>query len=84
MFTGMHHSREPLSLAMNVYIFSKIIYDYNHGSVETKDLLANSILWFIPIINIDGYRLIEDHYFSSGNHELIYIRKNRRKHKECS
>ena len=82
LFTGLHHAREPISLTMNLYIITKTLFDFFHGDNNIKDVLSNSILIFIPAINIDGYNEIIDIYEKT----IVLtqtIRKNRRKFKEC-
>ncbi len=34
MFTGLHHAREPMSVSMNVYLATFVIYSQLHGNKE--------------------------------------------------
>nr|CCA17749.1 conserved hypothetical protein [Albugo laibachii Nc14] len=51
LFTGMHHSREAL-----VYTIDVLLQDVDkHRNIEALALLSSRELWFIPLVNPDGY-----------------------------
>lgn len=82
LFTGVHHAREPLSLSMNIYLLGKILFDYYHNDQNIKEILSNTMLIFIPALNVDGYEFINEIY--EKNYTLnLDIRKNRRKFPNC-
>lgn len=80
LFTGLHHARETMSLTMNIYLFTKLLFDFYHDKNNTEELFRRSKLCFIPAVNTDGYNYIEEAYINSGR--LASIRKNR-KQTEC-
>jgi len=54
LYTGMHHAREPMSF-MNLYYFIYWILE-NYGVDDRATQILNSReMWFIPIVNPDGY-----------------------------
>ena len=56
-FTGMHHGREPLSMMMNIYL---ILHLLSLPKFYLHLFLSSTNLYFLPIINIDAYKLSED------------------------
>jgi hypothetical protein len=60
---------------MNLYLLLKICYGYKIRDTETMALLNSTILYFIPIVNVDGFKHISDEFEKSQ--KLLYIRKNR-------
>lgn len=78
LFTGMHHAREPVSMTMNVYILLKMIHLNLAGGVEARELLDSVNVYFIPIINVDGYIENNKIFSQKKNLESCKIRKNRR------
>ena len=54
LFTGLTHAREPLSM-MNLYYFANWICENYNSDLTANYLLDNREMWFIPIINPDGY-----------------------------
>ena len=54
LYTGLHHAREPMSF-MNLYYFIYwILENYNIDERATQ-ILNTREMWFIPIVNPDGY-----------------------------
>lgn len=82
LFTGMHHAREPLSYMMNLYVIVNCLYSHQRNDAKIKKVFNQSVLWFLPIVNLDGYRKIIDDFKQRGtlNEE---IRKNRRRGSNC-
>ncbi|KAL7688766.1 putative peptidase M14, carboxypeptidase A, 1, 4-beta cellobiohydrolase [Plasmopara halstedii] len=50
LYTGMHHARESM-----VYTIDILILDYRNGDLAALELLTSRQLWFILIVNPDGY-----------------------------
>ncbi|KAK1942025.1 Carboxypeptidase T [Phytophthora citrophthora] len=55
LFTGMHHAREPVSMMNLVYTINILTTDYRNGDLAALELLASRQLWFILVVNPDGY-----------------------------
>ena len=53
LYTGLHHSREPMSY-MNLFYFMDWVLENYQSEVLANHLLDNRELWFIPAINPDG------------------------------
>lgn len=82
ILTGMHHAREPLSYMMNIYLISNLIYNSLRNDTKINKVLNQSLIWFIPALNLDGYRKIID-IFQKENRLEDGIRKNRRPNSLC-
>ncbi len=54
LFTGLTHSREPLSMMNLFYFVQQLVEQYGIDS-ELTYLTNNREMWFIPVINPDGY-----------------------------
>jgi hypothetical protein len=78
LFTGMHHGREPASLLMNLYVLLYLLKGYTNNNPATLELLANVNIYFIPMINVDGYRENNIQFDLFRNFNAAMIRKNRR------
>ena len=78
LFTGMHHSREPVAMMMNLYIILHLI---SLPSSFRNYLLNNINIYFIPIINIDGYIYNSEQYEKTKNLNNCLVRKNRNPYK---
>lgn len=75
LFTGLTHAREPLSM-MNLFYYVQHLCE-NYGIDEEVTFLVNQRqMWFVPILNPDGYVWNEDYY--NNNEAPGYHRKNRR------
>ncbi|SFT68462.1 Por secretion system C-terminal sorting domain-containing protein [Lishizhenia tianjinensis] len=73
LYTSIHHAREPGSLIQNIYFMWYLLENYGSDPAVTY-LLDNTELYFIPMINPDGYVYNETtNPFGGGMH-----RKNRR------
>ena len=73
LFTGLTHAREPLSM-MNLFYFASWICENYNSDLTANYLLDNREMWFIPIINPDGYAYNESISPDGGGMH----RKNRR------
>ncbi|EGR29279.1 zinc carboxypeptidase family protein, putative, partial [Ichthyophthirius multifiliis] len=55
---SLHHAREVMSLTMQLYTYAYLIYQYFQGDQQTIDFLKNNVIWFIPVVNVDGYEML--------------------------
>jgi hypothetical protein len=80
LFTGMHHGREPTSMMMNLYLIHKLVYlnTMYKNDTSISDLLNSVNIYFIPILNVDGYKANNEIFQISGDINKCMIRKNRR------
>lgn len=65
LFTAMHHSREPAGMMSLVYTMWTLLEGYGTDP-EVTYLLDNRALWFIPIVNPDGYNRNATRYPNGG------------------
>lgn len=73
LFTALHHAREPESLSCLLYFMEHLLQGY--GKVpEVTYLVDHRQLWFVPVVNPDGYVYNELTNPSGGG----LWRKNRR------
>ncbi|TVZ51449.1 M14 family zinc carboxypeptidase [Dokdonia sp. Hel_I_53] len=54
LYTSIHHAREPMSLMNLVFYMWYLLENYETDSA-IKALVDNSELYFIPVVNPDGY-----------------------------
>ncbi len=54
LLTGLIHAREPLSM-MNLFYFAQLLGENYEMDPELNFLVNNREIWFIPVINPDGY-----------------------------
>ncbi|MFQ6677781.1 MAG: M14 family zinc carboxypeptidase [Fidelibacterota bacterium] len=73
LFTGLTHAREPLGMMNQFYFIQWLCENYNSDPVA-QHLVDNRELWFIPVINPDGYVYNESIAPNGGGMH----RKNRR------
>jgi len=56
LYTGLTHAREPLSMMNLFYFIQNICENYVAGNDSEATYLVNEReLWFIPVVNPDGY-----------------------------
>ena len=73
LYTGLTHAREPVSM-MNLFYFIQLLCE-NYGTDPELTFLVNEReMWFLPVINPDGYVYNEEVEPSGGGMH----RKNRR------
>jgi len=53
-FDALHHAREPISMAAMMYYMYWLLDNYN-SNAEAKYLVDNRELYFLPVVNPDGY-----------------------------
>lgn len=73
LYTGLTHAREPLSM-MNLFYFVEWLCENYSTNNVAEYLVNNRELWFIPVINPDGYVYNESIAPNGGGMH----RKNRR------
>jgi carboxypeptidase T len=71
LFEGMHHAREWPAIVMPLFIIDTLVTGYINDVPDIRQFVENLELWFIPIVNPDGYK-----YSHDDGHSLW--RKNRR------
>ncbi|AWH75168.1 hypothetical protein DCS32_13640 [Dokdonia sp. Dokd-P16] len=54
LYTSIHHAREPMSLMQLVYYMWYLLENYDTDE-EVQAIVNNTELYFIPVINPDGY-----------------------------
>lgn len=54
LYTGVHHAREPIGVQQNIFFMWYLLENYNSND-EIKRIVDNTELYFVPIINVDGY-----------------------------
>lgn len=55
MYTAIHHAREPMSLSQTIFYMWYVLENYGTDS-ETTYLVDNTEMYFVPMINPDGYK----------------------------
>ncbi len=73
LYTAIHHAREPASVAQLIMYMYYLLENYN-SNAEVQYLVNNSEMFFIPLINPDGYFYNETNSPNGGG----MWRKNRR------
>ncbi|MDP3024837.1 MAG: M14 family metallopeptidase, partial [candidate division Zixibacteria bacterium] len=53
-YNGLIHAREPITIELLLYFMNYLTNNYGTNS-EVTDIVNNRELWFVPIINPDGY-----------------------------
>ena len=54
LYTGMHHAREPIGMQHLLFYMYYILEHYSTDN-NIKNLIDNTEMYFIPVINPDGY-----------------------------
>jgi hypothetical protein len=54
LYTGMHHAREPIGM-QHLLFYMYYILDKYETDAAIRDLIDNTEMFFIPILNVDGY-----------------------------
>lgn len=54
LYTGMHHAREPIGMQHLLFYMYYLLENYETDH-ELRDLVNNTEMYFIPVINVDGY-----------------------------
>ncbi len=54
LYTAIHHAREPASLSQLIFYMWYLLENYDTDP-EVKSIVDNTELYFIPVLNPDGY-----------------------------
>jgi len=73
LYTAIHHAREPASMQQLIYYMWYLLENYN-SDTAISTLVDNTEMYFVPVINVDGYQYNESTNPNGGG----YWRKNRR------
>lgn len=73
LYTAIHHAREPASLSQLIFYMWYLLENYD-SSEEVKSIVDNTELYFVPVINPDGYLYNEKTDPNGGG----FWRKNRK------
>lgn len=73
LYTAIHHAREPAGLSQLVFYMWYLLENYDTDS-EVQNILNNTELYFVPVINPDGYLYNEKTDPNGGG----FWRKNRK------
>jgi carboxypeptidase T len=76
-FNSLTHAREPGGMQALMYFANDLVSKYGVDPTATY-LLDHRVLYFVPVVNPDGYRINQDYYFSTGGVAFGYHRKNAR------
>ena len=73
LYTGIHHAREPMSVQQMIWYMWHLLENYD-SDPEIQQLVDATEMYFVPVINVDGY---EYNNFTNPNGGGMW-RKNRR------
>lgn len=73
LYTAIHHAREPNSLSQLIFYMWYLLENYDEDN-EIKSIVDNTELFFVPVINPDGYLYNEKTDPNGGG----FWRKNRK------
>ena len=69
---GVHHAREPIGANICLDLITRLCRDYRRNT-NTKRWLDEMEIWFIPVVNPDGYK-----YIYENDLDFPWWRKNLR------
>ena len=78
-YDALHHSREPLSMAVSINFAYWILENYKSNE-QIKYLIDNRELYFVPCVNPDGFEYNRKNNPNGGG----LWRKNRKQNSNCS
>jgi len=73
LYTALHHAREPESMMQMIYFMYYLLENYGVDNAVTY-LVDNREFYFIPVVNVDGYKYNEETNPNGGG----MWRKNKR------
>ncbi len=79
LYTGMHHAREAIGMQLLIYYLYYLLENYETNP-DVQYIVDNFELYFIPIINVDGYAYNIQNNPNGGG----MWRKNRRNNSDGS
>jgi hypothetical protein len=84
--TGVHHSREPLTLTMVMLMTIELLKRLrDNGHNHFLEMFRDNVVFFIPIVNTDSYIFINENWQNKARrNEVMMIRKNRHISPECT
>lgn len=47
---------------MLIYLYTKMIFLYKCEDLEYLELLSQTVIWYIPIVNLDTYKFNYEYY----------------------
>lgn len=59
LFTGLHHAKEISSVEVCLYVLKHLCHNYESNQ-HVRKFVDNIKIWFVPVVNPDGYRYILD------------------------
>mgnify|MGYP000288897890 CR=1 FL=1 len=74
LYSAIHHAREPVSLSQTIFYMWYLLENYG-SNPEVTYLLDHTELFFIPMLNPDGY--VQNEYLLSQGQATMH-RKNKR------
>lgn len=81
---AVHHSREPVSLQMVIYLTIEILKALRQPTHHKfHELFRDSVLFFLPVVNVDSYEYINKNWRHDVKENILMIRKNRHISPEC-
>ena len=76
---AIHHAREPMSVAQLIYYMWYLLENYESDD-RIKKILDETEIFFVPVVNVDGYLYNENTDPGGGG----FWRKNRRRNRDGS
>ena len=77
-FSALTHAREPEGMQALLYFAEDLVSHYGTDPTATY-LLDHRVIYVVPVVNPDGYKVNEDHFFAGGGQFAFgYHRKNAR------
>lgn len=73
LYSAIHHAREPMSVMQLIYYMWYLLENYDTDT-EVQNIVNNTELYFVPVLNPDGYLYNEKTDPNGGG----FWRKNRR------
>ncbi|MFT5678911.1 MAG: carboxypeptidase T, partial [Patiriisocius sp.] len=73
LYSAIHHAREPMSVMQLIYYMWYLLENYDTDT-EVQSIVNNTELYFVPVLNPDGYLYNEKTDPNGGG----FWRKNRR------
>lgn len=91
LVTGLHHSREPLTVTMVVFLMVRVLKERGVCGVEDEaatskweEFFRTNLILFVPIVNIDSFKYIAGHWTGPDGADVLMIRKNRHVDPQCT
>lgn len=80
LYTGVHHAREPGSASTLIYYLWWLLEKFQANDPEAVYLLNNRQMYFVPMVNPDGYQFNQTNFPTGGG----MWRKNRQRNSDGS